>query len=685
MLFLVAALVAVPAEASLAAAVVQHKTAGDHPAVKIISLLQKLQAQVKEEGQAEAVEYAKFTQWCTTLIGSKEKAIKTHTEEIDVATASIKALTADIEALTNEIAELDTELTKDNAQKATAIENRNTENGEFLDAKADLESTVSALAEAISALEANAPGLLQTAAVKKALELIRIYAPKGRAQVKAFLQRERQTPEELNAPTQRTYDFKGGDIIETLKNLQKKFEDDLTEANKAETAAANSHSLADAAKQDEIDAATRAKETKTEVKARKEQDLASTQSDLDEATDARTTAQTVLDDTKKTCTQRASEWELRSSRREGEMKAMQEAMDVLSKVTGVRKPEDKGISFLQKADDPSAKIVNLLRQAAVKSKAKELTKLADKIAALTAQTPGSGVFDQIKNMIEKMVFHLMAEQKDEDDHKNWCDLQLDQTEKMIEDKNTTRDQLEVDILALQTEIETLSTGIKENAEDVSELDTSMEELTTERNADKAENSATLKDAQDAQTAIAQAIAVLEDFYKSTGGVPKEDWELAQVKTARRVQQAREDPPAPETFSGDYTGTEGGTGVIDLLTDVASDFASMEALARSDETTQQDSYDQSMTAMSIEKASKQKDSEMKEARKETLTTKLMGKTKDQDHNNKELDATNKYWENLQPACVHGDSTYTDRKAARTQEIEALKQAQTILQDAFAEEK
>merc|ERR1719440_2439563 len=93
---------------------------------------------------------------------------------------------------------------------------------------------------------------------------------------------------------------------------------------------------------------------------------------------------------------------------------------------------------------------------------------------------GSGVFDQIKNMIEKMIFHLMAEQKDEDDHKNWCDLQLDQTNKMIEDKNTTRDQLEVDILALQTEIETLSTGIKENAEDVAGLDTSMEELTTER-------------------------------------------------------------------------------------------------------------------------------------------------------------------------------------------------------------
>jgi chromosome segregation ATPase len=684
MLLLVAALVACPASASLA--VVQQKAAGDHPAVKIIALLQKLSAQVKEEGQAEEVEYAKFTRWCTDLTKAKESAIKTHSEEISIAEASIKALTADIEALGNEIAALEEEITKDTASKAAMEANRQTENGAFLDAKSDLEGTIDALNQAITALEANAPGLLQKAVVKKALELVRIYEPSGKAQVKAFLQKERQTPEELNAPTQQTYDFKGGDIIETLKNLHKKFEDDLVETNKAETASANSHSLADAAKQDEIDSATSAKETKTEVKARKEQDLASAQGDLDEATNARTTAQTVLDDTKKSCGQRASEWEVRSGRRAGEIKAMTEAIEVLEKVTGVRAPESKGISFFQKVDDPSAKIVNLLRQAATKSKAKELTKLADKIAQLTSskQTPGSGVFDQIKNMIEKMVFHLMSEQKDEDDHKNWCDLEISKTTQMLEDKNTTRDQLEVDISALQTEIETLSTGITENTEQVSVLDSSIEEATEERNAQKAENAATLKDAQDAQAAISQAIAVLEDFYKGTGALEKEAWELAQVRTARRVVMAKEDPPEPVPFGDDYKGTDGGTGVIDLLTDVASDFASMEALARSDETTQTDTYDQSMTAMNIEKAGLQKDSEMKEARKETMSTKLMGKTRDQDHNDKELEATNKYWENLQPACVHGDSSYTDRKAARTQEIEALKQAQKILQDAFKEE-
>ena len=36
-------------------------SAGDHPAVKIITLLGKLQTQVKEEGQAEEHAYAKFT------------------------------------------------------------------------------------------------------------------------------------------------------------------------------------------------------------------------------------------------------------------------------------------------------------------------------------------------------------------------------------------------------------------------------------------------------------------------------------------------------------------------------------------------------------------------------------------------------------------------------------------------
>merc|ERR1719146_188571 len=47
-----------------------------------------------------------------------------------------------------------------------------------------------------------------------------------------------------------------------------------------------------------------------------------------------------------------------------------------------------------------------------------------------------------------------------------------------------------------------------------ELKTAMDQLS----AEITELSTTIKDAEDAQTAISQAIAVLEDFYKSTGEV-----------------------------------------------------------------------------------------------------------------------------------------------------------------------
>lgn len=48
-----------------------------------------------------------------------------------------------------------------------------------------------------------------------------------------------------------------------------------------------------------------------------------------------------------------------------------------------------------------------------------------------------------------------------------------------------------------------------------------------------------------------------------------------------------------------------------------------------------------------------------------------------------EATVQYLKDLQPACVEGSSSYEARKEARAQEIEALGQAQDLLQSAFEE--
>merc|ERR1719217_1547132 len=297
--------------------------------------------------------------------------------------------------------------------------------------------------------------------------------------------------------------------------------------------------------------------------------------------------------------------------------------------------------------------------------------------------------DQIKNMIQKMIFHLMAEQKDEDDHKNWCDKELETTAMMKADKETKRDTLQASIDVLTQEIADLSVKITENREAVSLMQTEIEQETEERQAEKAENMATIKDAQDAQTAVSEAIAVLSDFYKGTGMVEKEAWEeFNQMKV--NVRRVKAEPgetelpePNPETFEAPYKGSSEGAGVIGMLQEIAEDFALMETNAKADETEQSDEYEKWMTDTKIAISEKEKDTEMKEARKERQKEKLVSKTDDFNHNKKELEATVQYEADLQHACVDGDSTYEDRKAARTKEIEALKQAQDILEKAFDE--
>merc|ERR1719409_2681676 len=245
---------------------------------------------------------------------------------------------------------------------------------------------------------------------------------------------------------------------------------------------------------------------------------------------------------------------------------------------------------------------------------------------------------------------------------------------MIDDKTKTSNALDASINQLSAEIDSLSTAIKDNTKSIATMQKSIADMTEERQEEKTENTATVKDAQDAQTAISQAIAVLEDFYKSTGEVQKEAWELAQtqarVRRVRGIITASEAPegagelsePEPELWtSGDTKPSVSGSGVIGMLTNIATDFASMEAKARSDETSQQDNYDKEMTATNIDIAEKQSDSQQKSARKERMEEKLTNKNNDLTHNANELLATNKYESDLQKACVDGDSTYEERKA------------------------
>merc|ERR1719401_2683493 len=109
----------------------------------------------------------------------------------------------------------------------------------------------------------------------------------------------------------------------------------------------------------------------------------------------------------------------------------------------------------------------------------------------------------------------------------------------------------------------------------------MKEASDIRNEGKKENMEVIKDAQKAQAAIAQAEAVLTDFYKSSGQIPKEPWEFVQTGKA-----PAELPESPKMWDSSYTGVadpeKADTGVLAVLKAVGEDFAKMEADSQAQE-------------------------------------------------------------------------------------------------------
>merc|ERR1719160_400849 len=218
-------------------------------------------------------------------------------------------------------------------------------------------------------------------------------------------------------------------------------------------------------------------------------------------------------------------------------------------------------------------------------------------------------------MIQKMIFRLMAEQKDEDDHKNWCDMELEKSTESKEDKEEKLKAVNDKIEDAEAKTQQLADEIADLAKAVDELTTYIKEETELRAEAKAENEATIKDAKDAQEAISNAIAVLSDFYKSSGMTLMQKGHKAPVEL----------PESPSTWDSGYTGVSDPNaqpdGIVTVLEEIMKNFAEMESQTTAQEATDQQEYDKDMTEKAVDKAAKEKEGEMKDNERKRLLAKL----------------------------------------------------------------
>merc|ERR1712032_887417 len=246
------------------------------------------------------------------------------------------------------------------------------------------------------------------------------------------------------------------------------------------------------------------------------------------------------------------------------------------------------------------------------------------------------------------------------EHKGWCDTELSTNEQTRKEKTQAVEMLHAEIDQLEASIAKLTEDITDLTKAVAELDAAMAKATKLRQEEKKKNTETISDSQEAQTAVAQALTVLKEFYAK-----------AAEATALLQQE-------PEIFDKPYKGMGGESGgVVGMLEVIESDFARLESDTKASEATAQKEYDEFMTDSKVDKSEKNTNIEHKTAKKQDESQALTVKREDLEGTQKELDAALAYFDKLKPSCVDAGVSYESRVARRQEEIESLQEALRIL--------
>merc|ERR1719261_1458744 len=605
--------------------------AGVTPVQKVIQLLNGMMEKGKKEKHEEQVQFAAYKQFCDDTTVEKTRAIQEAEEKIEMLKADIQKNEADAAALGKEISAHDEDISVWQGDQKAATKVREMENDDYVATHKDYSEII-----------------------------------------EAFLQQDPEAEDSENigmgvsAPEANAYEFQSQGVIDMLQKLLDKFEDERNTLEKEET---NSRHAFEMLMQDltaQIDQATKAREEKSEIKAKKLQAAADAKGDLEDTTTTMEADKKYLADLTATCEQKATDFEARQTLRGEELQAIEKAIEIISGEAVSGNAEKHLPTLLQAKGKSLAQLRSVSQSPTQQRVAKYLQekakRLHSRVLSALAVRVADDPFKKVKQMIKDLIVRLMEEATEEATHKGWCDTELATNEQTRKEKTEAVETLHAEIDQLQASIAKLTEDISELTKAVADLDAAMAKATKLRQEEKAKNTETISDSQEAQTAVAQALTVLKEFYAKA------------AEATAFVQQKAE----PEIFDKAYTGMGGESGgVVGMLEVIESDFARLESDTKAAEATAQKEYDEFMTDSKVDKSEKSTDIEHKTAKKQDQEQTLTIKNEDLEGTQKELDAALAYFDKLKPSCVDSGVSYEDRVARRKEEIESLQEALKIL--------
>jgi len=638
------------------------------PVQKVIQLMQGMLDKGKKEKHEEAVQFAAYKQFCDSVVPEKQNAIAEANAMIEELKADIAKYATDAQHLAKEIAQHDEDISVWNNDKTAATGVRTIEKTDYDAMHKDYSESVDALERAIAVIKKQAMDKAQASFVQlAALKELNLIPQEAKRAIDMFIAQDPDETLAVSAPEANAYEFQSQGIIDMLQKLLDKFVGERTTLEKEESNSVHAFEMLMQDLNNQIDQGTAARTAKAESKAKKLQAKADSEGSLQDTTSTRDDDAKYLEDMTATCETKAADFESRQKLRSEEIEAVQMAVDIISggAVSGNSEKhlpqliQTKATALAQlRADAHSpaqTRVAQFLRVQARQINSRLLSALAVRVDA--------DPFKKVKKMIKDLITKLLEEANEEATHKGWCDVELGTNEQTRKEKTEGVETLHAEIDELGSSIAMLSEQITELTEAVAALDAAVAKATGIREAEKAKNTETISDSQEAQTAVAQALTVLKEFY---------------AKAAQATALVQQQPEAPEVFDKPYKGMGGESGgVVGMLEVIQSDFARLEAETKAAESSAQKEYDEFMTDSEVDKTQKTSDIEHKTGLKQDQSKSLTEKQSDLEGTQKELDAALDYYEKLKPSCVDSGVSYEDRVKRREEEIQSLKEALMIL--------
>lgn len=664
---------------------------GVTPVQKVITLLDKLLEETKEEGKGEAAAYDNFACFCKEQADQKTVGIRTAERDIERFDAEIKKLIGQITDLSLDLGDNNKRAREIEKEMTEAQEVRNKEAAKFQVELGDAREAVRGCEEAMEQLQGSkAPG---SASLLQSSTWSRVQGKLSRTLRRVIGDGALKTDaEDVNAITSlleddvaadpnKGFKFHSGAIIDALikttKSVKKsKAELEMDGAEKKHTFDMSQGALANSLKavQDNI-------ERLEETIAAKEGDKQRNQEAMEKTRNDKAADESFLGVLTDECETKAGEWDARSKVRAKELEALTQAVTILKGGVAANYGANKKLnlrasnhelSFLQLSDVQSKtnnRVLRYLSRQAQRTNSRSLAMLVVRIQA--------DHFKKVRDMIKDLIAKLEADAAEEETQKGWCDENMKEA---TEKRDESQGDMEEDMAKLSTaksKIQKLTDEITTLGVELADHQQALADATEMRNAEKSQNEKTLVDAKAGLAAIKSATKVLKKFYEENAFVQVQ---IGYVPPNSDASGNTVGDLAPKVAEGEYKGNQAASkGIIGLMEVIVSDFEGTIVATKEDEkeaAAEYEKYKNDSEAEIKEKSELKKSLMHDRTGLEADATEYKDDLKDHTLLKKEaLDELTK----LEPACVSTGANYEEKVARREQEIESLKSAYKILDE------